>query len=332
MELNWLVFPAPFPPSYISSTELMPKVKLVYIPEDSKETVKDEEIKDLEAPMKSPFATKVVYTKRKGFPWWYIPHPSGSSKIIMYFHGNAEDMGHATIMMDKLSSELECHVICVEYPGYGICYQEKPNAEVIKRRAKRAYDFLTKEFLYDEKEIIIFGRSVGSGPAVELASITEPAALILMSAYTSLKNVAKDFSKWIGCLVKERFNSIRKIRDIDCPILLIHGEADDVIKVDHSKRLSEEAKEFKKNWDLEIRPNMDHNDFDYSIDIVGPIKTFLNKNRISVKSSGRMTEELDKCLLEDFRKIYKTPEVYDKEKLYEGQTKSKAGWCCCTIF
>ena len=45
----------------------------------------------------------------------------GSSKIMIYFHGNAEDMGTASAMMGKLGQSLQCHTICIEYPGYGVC-------------------------------------------------------------------------------------------------------------------------------------------------------------------------------------------------------------------
>ena len=66
------------------------------------------------------------------------------------------------------------------------------NSELIIQRAIRVYQFLTKEFGYKEDDVIIFGRSIGSGPAVQLAALTDPCLLILMSAYTSIRNVARD--------------------------------------------------------------------------------------------------------------------------------------------
>ena len=183
MKLNNIIFPAPFPPSYISSDDLMPKAKLIFVPE--KPGMKEDSKRFNDEEDKSSRGNK--YSKQKGFPCWYIPFTEGSNKIIMYFHGNAEDIGQSTKLMDKLSTGLKCHVIGVEYPGYGICFRETKDAQTIKIRAKRTYDFLTQEFGFDEEDIIVFGRSIGSGPVVDLAAQTHPCALVLMSAYTSLK-------------------------------------------------------------------------------------------------------------------------------------------------
>ena len=151
-------------------------------------------------------------------------------------------MGDSTEIMEKLSNEVGCHVLSFEYPGYGMCYKETKDSNVINERALRLYNFLTKEFKYEEKDIIIFGRSIGTGAATELTSKIHPSALILMSPYSSLKSAAKDKSSLVGLMLKDKFNSIGKMKDIKCPILFIHGQLDDVIAPDHSKRLHEEAK------------------------------------------------------------------------------------------
>lgn len=93
----------------------------------------------------------------------------------MYFHGNAEDLGGASNMMYRLSKALHCHVIGIEYPGYGICFRERKSSTEIIARAKRTYEFLTVEFGYEEKDIMLFGRSLGSGVAFQLAANTNPA-------------------------------------------------------------------------------------------------------------------------------------------------------------
>ena len=187
MELNWVVFPAPYPPTYLSDEDINAEGRLIYIPTESIAKPTDEEDKAIESPVKLSFISSRGIGKHKGFPWYYIPFKEGSSKIIMYFHGNAEDVGQSSQLMTKLSLAFKWHIICLEYPGYGVCFRENKNTAVIVSRAMRTYEFLTKEYGYEDKDIIIFGRSVGSGPAVDLASKTNPCALILMSAYTSLK-------------------------------------------------------------------------------------------------------------------------------------------------
>jgi len=74
----------------------------------------------------------------------------------------------------------------MEYPGYGIYKSENADCETLQLNAQILFDFVVKTLKFDPKDVILFGRSMGSGPACHLASISKPAALILLSPYTSL--------------------------------------------------------------------------------------------------------------------------------------------------
>ena len=78
------------------------------------------------------------------------------------------------------------HVMAVEYPGYGLYKSSQPDEEAIKEDALSIYDYLTLCVGIREKDILLFGRSMGSGPTSYLASVREPYGLILMSPYTSI--------------------------------------------------------------------------------------------------------------------------------------------------
>ena len=81
-----------------------------------------------------------------------------------------------------------------------------------------------------EKYIVLFGRSLGSGPAVHLARKYNPSGLVLMSPFCSIKEAAKKFvGKFFTILVKERFNNKEKIAETKCPLLVMHGKLDEVI-------------------------------------------------------------------------------------------------------
>jgi hypothetical protein len=81
-----------------------------------------------------------------------------------------------------------------------------------------------------EKDIILLGRSIGSGPATWLASVKNPGALILMSGFTSIKAVAKHLAgSFAGAFVKERFKNKRFMPCLKCPTLFIHGKRDNVV-------------------------------------------------------------------------------------------------------
>ena len=157
-----------------------------------------------------------------------------SKKIMIYYHANAEDIGLCYEMLDHIRSTLRINVIAPEYPGYGIYTKVKkgvhehpraspkliddedadpiiPSAEQIQQDADCIYDFLIHNFNLQEQDIIVFGRSMGSGPTVYLGSTRSPAAIITMSAYTSIKNVVKDSFSFLCALVAEQFNNLERM-------------------------------------------------------------------------------------------------------------------------
>lgn len=83
---------------------------------------------------------------------------------MLYFHGNAEDIGLAYQLVDHLRSTLMIHVLAVEYPGYGL-YPGKSNAKQIIEDADNIFQYLVTVMNVSPRDILIFGRSIGSGPA-----------------------------------------------------------------------------------------------------------------------------------------------------------------------
>lgn len=124
-------------------------------------------------------------------PCLFLPCLKGSNKLIIFFHGNAEDLGISYEMLDHMRTALRINLMAVEYPGYGI-YEDPEGAseEKIFRDAELVYNFVQCMSNVSEKDIILLGRSLGSGPTTYLAANHEPGGLILMSPYTSIKSVA----------------------------------------------------------------------------------------------------------------------------------------------
>ena len=89
---------------------------------------------------------------------------------MIYFHGNAEDIGLAFDLLYMFGSEMNMHVLAVEYPGYGLYKSSKPDEEKMKEDADAVYDYLCQVAGVKESDIILFGRSMGSGPTSYLAS------------------------------------------------------------------------------------------------------------------------------------------------------------------
>ena len=142
--------------------------------------------------MDKPAARQVHSAKSEYIPVMYISNPS-STKVMLYFHGNAEDLTMAEYQMKQISSYCNLSVIGMEYPNYGL-YQGNgaPSEEKVKEDAEYLYKFVLHDMGLQEKDVIVFGRSMGSGPACWLAGNFNPCALCVMSGFTSVKRVAAD--------------------------------------------------------------------------------------------------------------------------------------------
>merc|ERR1712232_723241 len=125
--------------------------------------------------------------------------------------------------------------------------------------AEYVYKFALQDCGLKEEDIVIFGRSMGSGPACFIAGTFNPGALCLMSAYTSIRSVAGDVFGFLSYLVAERFNNLEMIQTTNCPTFILHGSVDDVIPVHHGQALSQASKADPLVY---IEPErMSHNNF-----------------------------------------------------------------------
>jgi fermentation-respiration switch protein FrsA (DUF1100 family) len=204
----------------------------------------------------------------------YHPYFEGSKHFVLYFHGNAEDIGYASEFTRRLSTGLRMNVISVEYPGYG-AYEGEANSKVILEDAEIVFDFLTHEVGINPENIFVFGRSIGSGPATHLAANRNPGMLILMSPYTSIRAVVKDIAgSWASYCVAERFKNLEEIEKAECPCFFIHGKQDKLIPHEHTQKLFERCKAVAG---LNMSETMTHNDFSLSGDIVRPLKKFFKQ-------------------------------------------------------
>ena len=125
----------------------------------------------------------------------------------------------------------------MEYPGYGI-YKGVPSDAVIMEDAVSVYDYLTTKLRVKPTNIIAFGRSIGTGSATYLASMREIGALVLMSAFTSIRAAVKDFAGKIAqYAIKDRFNNLEMMTKVKCSTFLVHGQKDGLIPFSHSEEL-----------------------------------------------------------------------------------------------
>ena len=283
MEFNSIVFPRPFFSYNLFSSY---QEELIFIPKD---------VPDTEPP---------TY-----IPCLFIREQKNNSKnIILMFHGNAEDIFGARCMGETLVQKLHMNVIIVEYPGYSIYFSE-PSADEIINNTTIVYDFIKNKLKIEDKNIFIFGRSIGTSPAIYLASKRKPNALITISAFTSIKAVADNLVGFLKIFVKERMTSIDYIKKVTCPIIFIHGQKDPLIPFKETILLKDNC---DCPFEVVLPLEMTHNDFEIDEDIIDPINNFIKKNCKIDNEKNNFDEN------EEIEKISKVPEfiknIVDKNK------------------
>lgn len=166
--------------------------------------------------------------------------PRPSNRVIIYFHGNAEDAGVSLNFFPEIIRRWNCHLISVEYPTYGVYKNGTPISQKnIFEDSEDLYDYIVEKLGLKQSQIFVFGRSIGTGPACHLSSVRPIAGLILFSAYQSIKAIANEKVGFLRIFVSDRFVNIEAIKKINAPTILIHGKQDKVIGYQHSEKLYE---------------------------------------------------------------------------------------------
>jgi abhydrolase domain-containing protein 17 len=181
----------------------------------------------------------------------YLPN-ARSRYTLLYIHGNAEDLGDIRPMLDRLYS-WGFSVFAYDYRGYGTS-DGQPSEANAYQDAEAAYRYLTQQLKIPPEQIILYGRSLGGGSATDLATRRSVAGLILESTFTSAFRVVVPFP----LLPFDKFSNFDKLRQIRCPVLVMHGQADQTISIGHGQTLYKAASEPKMSlWVA----GAGHNDF-----------------------------------------------------------------------
>lgn len=158
-----------------------------------------------------------------------------SDYLIFYHHGNGEDL-HSALPRLQFIRNAGFSVLSWDYPGYGTS-DGKAGEKLTLEIAQKIWDTIPESFGFSPKKIILYGRSLGSGPAVNLASRNHAAGIILEGAFTSIFRVGIGFN----ILPWDIFDNLGSIPSIKCPLLVIHGTDDEKVPFAHGVRLYEKA-------------------------------------------------------------------------------------------
>lgn len=171
---------------------------------------------------------------------WYIPTQNTATKpntkTVLFFHGNAGNISHRLETI-KIYNQLGFNLLIFDYRGFGIS-TGKPSEQGTYLDADTVWQYLINEKNLSAKDIIIAGRSLGGGVASELAMKVQPAMLILESTFTSMPEVSAEHYPFMptGIIVKHRYETNKKLKQVHCPIVFAHSINDEVIPYEQSQR------------------------------------------------------------------------------------------------
>jgi hypothetical protein len=166
---------------------------------------------------------------------WFIP--GRSSQALLFFHGNAGNISHRLASIRQFQS-LGLSVFIIDYRGYGQS-GGRTTESGINRDADAAWRYLTETRGLSGSDIVIFGRSLGAAVASRLATEHQPLALIVESSFTSIPDIAQEIYPWLPARWLSRLRHATRdyVRDVRCPILIIHSRDDEIIPFHHGEAI-----------------------------------------------------------------------------------------------
>ena len=203
---------------------------------------------------------------------WLIKKDFVKYKTLVVFHGNA---GHLSNRIYKLNElyKLDINILLISWRGFS-GNNGSPTEQNLYRDAEAAIKWL-KDQKVRNNQIILYGESLGSGVAVEIGKRNKYNSIILESPFTSIENSAKIYYPYlpVRLLLKDRYDSISKIKMIDYPVLIMHGKKDDVVPFSMGKELYEKANSPKHSY---FTSDDDHM-MEFNSKLLNEIRNFIQK-------------------------------------------------------
>lgn len=205
----------------------------------------------------SGFGEEIVLETADGERISALYFPGTRAEVILYFHGNAGDLSGWQFVAEDFTVS-GYGVLIIDYRGYG-----KSSGTITERGlyhdADAAYDFLIHNKQVRPDNIIVYGRSIGTGVAVELASKRPIRGLVLEAPYTSFAALANEKLPFFfpSLYLRYRFDNLRKINEVKSPVIFIHGTEDTLIPPVHSEKL---FSTFKGKKEMIVINGGSHND------------------------------------------------------------------------
>ena len=203
---------------------------------------------------------------------WFIKKDLNKFKTILIFHGNAGNLFNRVYKLNELN-KLDVNILLISWRGFS-GNKGKPTEKNLYHDAEEAIKWLNNRGAIS-KNIILYGESLGTGVATELGTSNAFGGIILESPFTSIANAAKIYYPYlpVNIILKDRYDSIGKIKNITTPILIMHGKKDNIVPQKMGLELYEKANQPKFSY----FPENDDHMMEYNDNLLNSIKLFINK-------------------------------------------------------
>lgn len=166
---------------------------------------------------------------------WFIPHPE-AEYTLLFFHGNA---GNLQDRLDKIKmlQNLGLNIFIIDYRGYGKS-EGKPSEKGLYKDAQAAYTYLVNVRKISPEQIILYGESLGTAVAIDLAAKFKVKAIILEGAFSCGRDMAKTIYPYLPrFFFSDTFNSLEKIKKTSAAKLFLHSQEDEIVPIKLVKKL-----------------------------------------------------------------------------------------------
>ena len=203
---------------------------------------------------------------------WFIKKDLNKFKTILIFHGNAGNLFNRVYKLNELN-KLDVNILLISWRGFS-GNKGKPTEKNLYHDAEEAVKWLNNRGAIS-KNIILYGESLGTGVATELGTSNAFGGIILESPFTSIANAAKIYYPYlpVSIILKDRYDSIGKIKNINTPIFIMHGKMDNIVPQQMGLELFEKANNPKYSY----FPEDDDHMMNYNKQLLNKIKLFINK-------------------------------------------------------
>ena len=202
---------------------------------------------------------------------WYHKKNLNKYKTILFLHGNAGSLENRIHKINHFK-DMNINFLIIAWRGFS-GNEGKPTEKGLYEDARSAVRWLKSNGV-GENNIIIYGESLGTGVATEIAQNKNFAGVILESPFTSMVDAGKDKYPYlpVKLLLKDKYESDKKIKNINSPILIMHGKVDNIVPFHMGKKMFELANEPKYSYFSKYDDHM----LEYNEKLLKPLRNFIS--------------------------------------------------------